>query len=238
MFNNILSKLRRQRPPEPAPAEPLAIIGDVHGRADLLGRMLARIAQEAPDARPVLAGDMIDRGPDSCAVLTRVRALDRAVVLRGNHEEMMVAFLDSPAENGGWLRHGGDETLRSFGIAAPEADTATRDTLRRALPAGTEDWLRALPCHWISGNVAVVHAGADPRVPIPDQNPRHLLWGHPGFGRFPRRDGLWVVHGHTIVGKPRRGNGVISIDTGAWRSGRLSAVILSQAGSRFLTVGP
>lgn len=237
MISNLLPKFRRPSFPPLAPDQPLAIIGDIHGCAGLLDGLLARVAIENPGAKPVFVGDMIDRGPDSQGVLARIRALDGAVVILGNHEEMMLRFLDEPEDAGpAWLRHGGIQTLESFGITDPAADADTRDALRRAFPPGLEAWLRALPCVWRSGNVMVVHAGADPRRPIADQNPRDLLWGHPGFGRFPRRDGLWVAHGHTIVPKPRQRNGVISVDTGAWQGGGLSAALISAQGVRFLTV--
>ncbi|RWR08153.1 metallophosphoesterase [Paenirhodobacter populi] len=232
--------LRRSEPPFPplAPADPLVVIGDVHGRDDLLEELLAETAQRLPQARRVLVGDLIDRGPDSRDVLTRARDLKDVVVLRGNHEEMLLRFLDAP-ETGGeaWLRHGGIETLASFGITDPVPDTATRDALRRAMAPGLEDWLRALPLFWQSGNVAVVHAAADPRTPIAQQNPQYLLWGHPGFGRVLRRDGVWVVHGHVIRSAPGRAGGVISIDTGAWRTGQLTAALISAGTLDFLTTG-
>ncbi len=220
------------------PAEPLAVIGDVHGCADLLDTLLDVLKHEAPWARPVFVGDLIDRGPDSRRVLERLRLLPAAVVLLGNHEEMMLDFLDAPLERGAlWLRHGGIETLASFGIAAAAPDIATRDALRRALGAEREAWLRHLPRWWLSGNVAVVHAGADPRTPIAHQNPRHLVWGHPGFGKVARRDGIWVLHGHVVQSRPNAAGGIISVDTGAWRSGRLSAAVVTAGAVCFFTVG-
>lgn len=233
-LNNMLTRIRRPAPP--APARPVAVIGDVHGRADLLEPLLDRIARDHPAFLPVFTGDLIDRGPDSQAVLRRVRALGAgAVVLRGNHEQMMLDFLDDPERSGpAWLRHGGVETLASFGIAAQDPDAPA--ALRAAL-ADTEGWLRALPLWWLSGTVAVVHAGADPRLPLPAQDPRALLWGHPAFGRFPRRDGIWVAHGHVIVDAPRCARGVISVDTGAWRTGRLGCALISGDGVQFLVQG-
>lgn len=220
--------------PAPGP-RPIAVIGDVHGCLDLTTGLLTRIAGECPAAQVVFAGDLVDRGPDSAGVLAHVRGLSGAVVLRGNHEQMLLDFLDDPEGAGPvWLRHGGQQTLESFGIMAGAADAPTRDALRAALGAGAEAWLRGLPLWWQAGTLVVAHAGADPRTPMPHQNPQHLLWGHPAFGRVPRRDGLWVAHGHTIVPAPRCENGVISVDTGAWRSGRLTAALISGEGVRFL----
>ncbi|RWR29891.1 serine/threonine protein phosphatase [Sinirhodobacter populi] len=216
-----------------APERPLAVIGDVHGCLGLLNGLRARIRAESPEARTILVGDMIDRGPDSRGVLEQAwKERENLVALRGNHEQMMLDFLDDPETAGArWLRHGGAATLASFGVTVSTPDTATRDSLRRALPPGMEDWLRTLPLFWQSGNVVVTHAGADPRTPLAQQNPDHLLWGHPGFGRVPRRDGLWIIHGHNIVGRPRSRDGVVSIDTGAWRGGGLTAALIFPPGT-------
>ncbi|WP_083392626.1 metallophosphoesterase [Rhodobacter xanthinilyticus] len=226
----------------PAPQEPVAIIGDVHGRADLLEALLARLAEEDAAAVPVFVGDLIDRGEDSAAVLERVRGLARARVLLGNHEEMMLRFLDDPQGGAAWLRHGGMQTLASYGVAVsgarPEAGARAqiRDALRAALGEGTEAWLRGLPRAWQSGNLLVTHAGADPRRPLPLQEPQALTWGHEDFGRRPRTDGLWVAHGHVIVERARVEAGVISVDTGAFATGRLSAVVITPAGARVLEI--
>lgn len=229
--------------PPPRPDEPLAIIGDIHGRDDLLEKLLNDIGRELPAARIICAGDVIDRGPSSAQALRRLRALGGdAVVLRGNHEQMLLDFLDAPGLNGAaWLRGGGASTLGSFGIQAligaldPRILLQAHIALKDALSDGLEAWLRGLPLFWRSGNVAVVHAGADPRTPIEQQNPHYLMWGHPGFARRTRTDGVWVVHGHTIVSEPKIGAGTVSIDTGAYQSGNLSAALITEGSIHFLS---
>nr|WP_272213751.1 hypothetical protein [Marinicella sp. W31]MDC2879703.1 hypothetical protein [Marinicella sp. W31] len=149
----------------------------------------------------------------------------------GNHEEMFLGFLEDPEEKGErWLRNGGLQTVASFG---PAGDAYGQHDLRRLrdfimerLGEAQLDWLRNLPLVWSSGNISVVHAGADPRKPVGEQSRRNLTWGHPAFGQLPRRDGLWIVHGHTIVQVPEMANGVISIDTGAYATDRLTAAII------------
>ena len=114
--------------------------------------------------------------------------------------------------------------------AAAEADddrTAlfdTRDALAEAMGADMIAWLARLPSLWQSGNVAVVHAGADPDRPMDQQLDHTLHWGHHAFFKRPRTDGTWIVHGHTIVANPQARDGRISIDTGAYASGRLTGV--------------
>ena len=95
------------------------------------------------------------------------------------------------------------------------------------------DWLRSLPRLWRSGTLAVVHAVADPRRPLEAQEERHLLWGHPDCGRRPRTDGLWIAHGHTISETPTSADGVISVDTGAYATGRLTGAVVGDGAVRF-----
>ena len=223
----------------PRPEEPLAVIGDIHGRADLLEEMLARLAEEAPQARIVTLGDYVDRGPQSREVLERLRALEGAIRLKGNHEAMMLGFLEDPLGEGGrWLRNGGRATLASYGIGIDEAPSAAglqgaARKLRDALGPEGLGWLQGLPLSWRSGNVFLCHAGPDPARPLMphDEDPQALLWGHPRFLRERRHDGIWVVHGHWIVERAAAMGRRIATDTGAWRSGRLSAALLSPEGT-------
>lgn len=245
---------RRQAPHAPdrfdaplAPDETLAVVGDVHGCDRLLTKLLDRIAAEGP-ARLVFVGDLIDRGEESAAVLARLHALSqaegaRAVFLRGNHEEMMLRFLDDPSTHTGrWLRFGGLQTLASFGIGGvsqggDEAQALrARDALATALGPELIGWLRGLPTRFVSGNVAVVHAGADPAQPIEAQDDKVLVWGHPDFARRARDDGQWVVHGHTVMGEVEPRGGRIGVDTGAYATGRLSAALIGPGRLDPLTV--
>ncbi len=222
-----------------APERPIAVIGDVHGCDDLLARMLDWLGREAPDHRPVLVGDLMDRGEDSAGVLRRVMGRPEVVALKGNHEAMCLAFLDEPEAQGQqWLRNGGLQTLASFGLRRPGPepeelrDAAAR--LRDAMGEAMVDWLRARPLWWRSGNVAVVHAGADPRRPLEDQEEAVLLWQRPRRGERARTDGVWVVHGHTIVPEPEVAPGRINVDTGAFATGVLTAVLMEPGAVRFV----
>ncbi len=228
----------------PRPEHPVAVIGDIHGRMDLLERLLDKLAAEAPDARPVFVGDYVDRGAESRAVLERLRALgSSATCLMGNHEAMLLEFLDDTLERAGrWLRNGGRETLASYGVdlaESPDIDAlmAARDAFAEALSDGTERWLRARPLFWQTGNLLVNHAGPDPARPISAQQDDVFLWGHRRFLRDARRDGLWVAHGHWVRPDARAGDGRIAVDTGAWAFGRLSAALILPDGRlRFIDV--
>ncbi len=229
-----------------APDAAFFVIGDIHGRLDLLQALISRIAAMTPEAKIVCVGDYVDRGEQSKGVLdylfARANAQPGLTCLMGNHEAMMLRFLDNPQANAArWLAHGGLQTLASYDIRGISENTSgvaiveARDMLRARLAPGQEAWLRALPDRWRSGNVAVVHAGADPAQSLEDQRGEHLIWGHPDFAASMRSDGLWIVHGHTIVPAPSAQNGRISIDTGAYATGRLSAAHISPGGVAFLT---
>jgi serine/threonine protein phosphatase 1 len=232
---------------EPGPLgcpQPVVVIGDIHGRIDLLERMLAQIGETLPEATPVFVGDYVDRGEESAAVLARLMETSGkgAVCLMGNHEEMLLNYLDDPEGRGGtWLRNGGLQTLASFGVGGVSANTRglelarARDELVVRMGEEMIGWLRERPLWWRSGSVGVVHAGADPTQPIEAQERRNLLWGHKDFRRKARSDGLWIVHGHTIVADAGIEGGRISVDTGAYATGLLSGVVLGAGEVRFMT---
>ena len=220
------------RAPKPAAFDPIApesgfyAMGDIHGRLDLLDRVLRGL----PDDLPLICvGDYIDRGDDGAGVLRRLQASPDITCLRGNHEDMLLAFLDAPQDKGPrWIRNGGLQTLASFGVTGVTQTTAgidlkiAADALRRAMGPELIDWMRLLPLMHETGNVTVVHAGADPAKPLDQQAHRTLTWGHPDFLTTPRRDGQWVLHGHTIVDAPSADQGRIAVDTGAYATGRLT----------------
>lgn len=234
---------RRQPDPEPephfdpiTPDVPVIAIGDIHGRFDLLERL-----PEPPAGTQVICvGDLVDRGEQSAQVLRALHEQPDIITLMGNHEQMMLKFIDNPKENGPrWLRYGGLQTLSSFGVSGVSQTSSgddlerARDALQGAMGEALLDWVINLPTSWVSGNVAFVHAAANPLIPIKDQESRTLLWGHEDFGRKRRRDGIWVVHGHTIVDTPTIKGGVVSIDTGAYATDKLTAATINNGEVEF-----
>jgi serine/threonine protein phosphatase 1 len=234
-------KKHRKAKSHPKPKKVTYVIGDIHGCIDSLNKILEKINLDSndDDIDLVIIGDMIDRGPGSAAVLARLQALPSAICLKGNHEQMVLDFLDDPVTAGPrWIRHGGDATLLSFGItklgSIKMEDLARK--FRKSLPSGMESWLRELPRHWQSGNLVAAHAGLDPRLAVEDQTDRAVLWGQSSFRSRPRADNLWVVHGHWIELAASVEQCRIAIDTGAWRTGRLTAARIDEASIRFIEV--
>nr|WP_170334488.1 metallophosphoesterase family protein [Ruegeria arenilitoris] len=226
----------------PNPDVPLCVIGDVHGCLVQLEKLLSEVPQ---GHRIILVGDYVDRGEHSAEVLRLISARSDLTCLMGNHEEMLLRFLKDPTGQGlRWLRFGGLQTLASFGVHGARSEmssdelTDCRDRLQEAMGDALCQWVAGLKTWEMSGNVLVVHAGADPYAPPREQSAKTLIWGHPSFQSKTRRDGVWVVHGHTIVGTPGAKKGRIAIDTGAFATGVLSAVCLDGTEPKFLSAYP
>ncbi|MEL6978552.1 MAG: metallophosphoesterase family protein [Pseudomonadota bacterium] len=238
--------------PRPRIAGRVYAVGDVHGRADLLKRLLGRIYDDARRAPPdtplslILLGDYIDRGEDSKGVLelcSRLRAeapVDEVVFIRGNHEAALLSFLRDPAYGEQWLAWGGVETLASYGVAAPwerarEKDyEGLRDDLSAAMGAHATLLASQTTSMWRTGNIFFCHAAIDPDAPITAQPDKALMWGDSRFMHRGGPEGMVVVHGHTVTEQPDIGRNRIGVDTGAYLSGVLSAVVIDANGFRFL----
>ena len=242
-----------QAPSTPFPETPVYAVGDLHGCARLMEAMIEAIdaditRQGRETAQVVFLGDYVDRGEESRGVLEGLYRFhgdmpEQITCLMGNHEKMMLDFLDRPEERGRrWLRYGGLQTLASFGVggvterAGPEQLVTCAERFREAMPEGLETWIRQLPLQWRSGDVVCVHAAMDPVAPPEMQESRDMLWGMPAFYQFQRPDGIWTVHGHNVVDRANVHKRRVACDTGAYHSGRLSAAVLYPGEEiRFLT---
>lgn len=216
------------------------VIGDVHGCLELLERLLSRIELEIrEDARPktsiVFLGDLIDRGPHSAAVIERLRtyAPPGASVhfIMGNHEEVMLRVLDGEAELiPSWLRFGGVETLRSYGLESREitrlAPEEAVDRIRKAVPKSHVDFLRHFADSISFGGYLFVHAGIRPGVNLSEQAQSDLRWIRSPFLEDESDYGFVVVHGHTITNSVEVTSNRIGIDTGAFCTGTLTALAI------------
>ena len=234
------SMLKRRNPPQPL--EPLFVIGNLHGCARQLDKML----EQAPsDVQRVFIGDYIDFGPQSERVLAKVEkeCARGAIALMGNHERMLLDFLENPMQYGAlWLRAGGDKTLSSFGITGVSALSSkpefafAADKLRRKMSNSSLRWFNKMAMQFDSGNIHIVHAAACPKTPMDAQSDQVRLWGDPEFFKKQRADHEWVVHGDKIEKKPSKRCGRINIDTGVQETGTLSAVLIEMDRQKFFTV--
>lgn len=206
-------------------------VGDIHGRHDLLARLLDDIHRDAgthrASARIIFLGDYIDRGPDSKTVLATLmagpqRSGDEWICLTGNHEELMLRATTSETAATHWLRQGGGETLTSFGGEIPEEVRA---------------WCELLRVTFDDGARLFVHAGVRPGVPLPQQRREDLLWIRDLFLSSNDDHGRLIVHGHTPdFNGPTVRHNRINVDTGAFHTGVLTAAAFDGEHHRFIQV--
>lgn len=228
------------------------VIGDVHGRLDLLDRLLDKIHREL-DERParktllVFVGDLIDRGPSSAQVIERLRTYRRrgvqTVFLLGNHEEVLLRILGGdPLPITSWLKFGGAECLASYG-ADPAAlarnnDAEVISAVRTAIPRSHVDFLKSFADTCRFGDYLFVHAGIRPGVELDLQAQSDLRWIRGPFLLDDSDHGFVVVHGHTISSGVDEQVNRIGIDTGAYRSGVLTALAIEGEQRWFLDTAP
>lgn len=212
-------------------------IGDVHGcltELQALEQTIFADARTRPgDKLIVMLGDYVDRGPKSAHVIDHL--LERLpygfhrVCLCGNHDEFMLRFLEDPARNIGWLGIGGDKTLLSYGIDPTSvlSDPRSSDTLsvlKAGIPERHVNFLASLPVMLEGPGVLFVHAGVRPEVPLAEQSDDDLMLIREPFLSFGPGLPYVVVHGHSPELEPSVGRLRVGIDTGAFKTGKLSAV--------------
>ena len=172
----------------------------------------------------------------------------RWICLRGNHEDTLLNFLADPEEYGPrWLANGGLATISSYVGEPVESlmpqgrnwDRHTlmllRDALAAALPTAHRSFLEALPSYHMEGDFLFVHAGLRPGIALADQTIRDLLWIRHDFLGSEIDHGPMIVHGHTIAAAPDVQANRIGVDTGAYASGHLTALVLEGHSLHFLT---
>lgn len=237
-----LRKLFRPQPATPLPSVPpgrrVYAIGDIHGQRGLFDALIAAIeaddASRAPAATTiVLLGDLIDRGPDSAGVLAAARDLAARRDLRilcGNHEEMFLRCFHDLEILRAFLRYGGRETILSYPLDLAAWNAATLEEaqamMHAAVPAADLDFIRSFEDSVLIGDYCFVHAGIFPGVALEEQSRNDLRWIREPFLSHSGDHGFVVVHGHTITDQPVIRSNRIGIDTGAYRSGRLTALAL------------
>jgi len=228
----------------------LYCVGDIHGRLDLLDELHDMIRADAEGFSGSLGviylGDYVDRGAQSKQVLDCLigQPLDgfEAIYLMGNHERAMLDFLDHPNVAAAWLDFGGQVTLMSYGVGVGQVLTgrppeALRDELVRNLPVEHRQFLEGCRLQHREGSYGFVHAGVRPGVPLDQQSADDLLWIRDEFLRSRDDHGCIVVHGHSITEEAELLPNRICIDTGAYSSGLLTALVLEADSQRLLQTG-
>ena len=228
----------------------LYAVGDIHGRLDLLEAILDRIEVDTRAsghvARRTLVflGDYVDRGPDSRGVVDRaIGGLPQGFdthFLKGNHEAILLNFLDDAWSLDNWLLNGGGATMLSYGVdterlarlgVPPEI---WRKAFAEVLPEAHLRFFKSLKISVSFGDYLFVHAGVRPGVPLGAQSEADLIWIRAPFLDHAGPFDKIVVHGHTPQKDPVTRPNRIGIDTGAVFTGRLTALRLQDGSREFL----
>jgi serine/threonine protein phosphatase 1 len=226
-------------------------VGDIHGRLDLLDRLLADIDDDLraspAEALVIFLGDLIDRGPESAQVIERLRTYRRdgvqPVFILGNHEEVLLRIIDGDAALiAKWRWFGGTECLMSYGLARTAlegmSEAQALDAVRKAVPPEHVEFLRGFADTCRFGDYLFVHAGIRPGVELSSQKQADLRWIRDPFLADDSEHGFVVVHGHTISNAVEERSNRIGIDTGAYRTGVLTALVIEGEQRRFLSTAP
>jgi serine/threonine protein phosphatase 1 len=250
MLKNLFGTRNTQIVPPVAPADTrIYAIGDIHGRVDLLGRLHDLIKEDSANSPParlvvIYLGDYVDRGETSKTVIDLL--LDEpledfeAIFLKGNHEEMMLGFMENAGVGAMWLHNGGDATAYSYGVRMDSPSTMDhryfemQQALCEKVPDRHLAFLRNLDLYHTEGDYLFVHAGVQPGMPLEEQTSQDLLWIRHEFITSREDHGHCVVHGHTIFTEPEIRPNRIGIDTGAYYTNVLSCVVLEGTEQRLI----
>lgn len=223
------------------------VVGDIHGRLDLLVRVQQRIDDDRARSQPertveIYLGDYIDRGPDAAGVVSQLIARKRegsAVFLRGNHEQMLLDFLDGADCLEQWRAFGGTSTMLSYGVETKLLTSSAsaeeiRHNLSEKLPREHRSFYEQTGSYILAGRYLAVHAGIRPGVPLEHQTTADLLGIRQDFLECESDFDFIVVHGHTPVAVPDLRRNRINIDTGAFATNCLTCLKIGESGAHLL----
>lgn len=237
-IRQLWSPKEAQRPAAIPAGERVYAIGDIHGRLDLFAALITAIeaddrAREPAETTIVLLGDLVDRGAHSAGVLKATRMWQKVRNLRlicGNHEEMFLRSFDDLGVFRNFLLFGGHETVLSYPIDAPAFVRAelpeAQAMMIEAVPREDIEFIETFEDFAVIGDYLFVHAGIRPGAPLESQRAVDMRWIREPFLSHAGSHEHVVVHGHTIVGEAEISHNRIAIDTGAYMSGRLTALVL------------
>ena len=254
MFQNLSKIFRKPQKPQKPHVHPhvpknqrIYVIGDIHGRADLLTQLHEKIQIDAElyqgKKTIVYLGDYVDRGEQSKQVidilLSKPLENFESIHLKGNHEQAMMDFIEFPGAAAAWLSFGGREALNSYGIPLAQIPSISEvskiaQKLDDKLPDSHRDFMINALHSWQCGSYYFVHAGIRPGVDLDEQTIEDQLWIREDFLGSTLSHGTIVVHGHSITMVPEFLPNRIGIDTGAFSTGVLACLILENDEQRIL----
>lgn len=222
------------------------VVGDIHGRCAQLLNLLDMLPRDPETDTLVLLGDLIDRGADAPGCVSHAMKLcrenpERVICLRGNHEQMLMDFVDGQSNM--WLTPvvGGERTFEQYTGRPSRVDSEKdldemRELFVRSFPAEQLAFLEELPFYYEDEFAIYVHAGLDEGKHPSESSPMSLLWMR-DMDFYKNYRGKPCVFGHTPTPLlPLRGrlgrhgiyisHSAIGLDTGYNQQSPLSCLSL------------
>lgn len=220
------------------------VISDIHGEFAMMEKMLEK--WDPKEEQLIILGDLADRGPNSKATIERAYHLVQtkgAIVLKGNHDDMLEKYLEDPVRNEAlYYMNGGGETIKSLLGEAKlrrnhqENAKAIKEKYPWLLP-----FLKSMRYYYEWADYLFVHAGVDLTLEDwRDSTKRDFIWIREGFYDQKNNTKKTIIFGHSVTANLHRqygnydiwqsGDGLIGIDGGAVYGGKLHALVLSKEG--------
>jgi len=199
-------------------------IGDIHGCLDKLEDLLGKIDPK-PDDSLIFLGDYIDRGENTKGVIDALIKLSshcRCIFLRGNHEDMLIEYMEFGSNRSMFRSNGGDMTVLSY----TGKKSSTGKVLAEMLPHNHREFMTKLKWKHEDDNYIYVHAGIRAGIPLNMQDAMDLIWIRGEFHETPTGLEKKIIFGHCPFIKPFVRNDKIGIDTGAVYGRCLTAIEL------------
>lgn len=217
------------------------VIGDIHGRLDLLENLYTQIeadmASHASGENIVVhLGDYIDRGENSRGViefLLKKKNQYNCIFLRGNHEQGLLKSLKDPKE----LFYRIQALSLSYGIENATARDPQDNLadLKKHIPHEHIEFLEQTVISKIIGDYLFVHAGLNPSKEFEEQAEEDMLLIRDEFLKSDKDFSHKVVFGHSVFEEVKDYGNKIPVDTGAFATGKLSCLVLEGTEMKVLT---
>jgi serine/threonine protein phosphatase 1 len=182
------------------------VVGDIHGRCAQLLNLLDMLPRDPESDTLVFLGDLIDRGADAPGCVEHILKLCRdypksVICLRGNHEQMLLDFLDGQSTI--WLTPvtGGERTFEQYTGQRLRIDSErdfeeTRQLFEESFPPEHLEFMQGLPFYHEDKHAIYVHAGLDEGKHPRESSPMSLLWMR-DMDFYKNYRGKPCVFGHT-----------------------------------------
>lgn len=220
------------------------VMSDIHGEFLMMEEILRKWNSE--DEQLVILGDLADRGPKSKESLELAYHLvqkEKAIVIKGNHDDMLEKYLEDPVTNEGlYYINGGGKTIKSLlGDEKSESDHKKNVRAIKHKYPWLLPFLKSMGYYYEWEHYLFVHAGVDLALDDwRDSTNRDFIWIREGFYDQENHTNKTIVFGHTVTASLHKepsnyniwqsADGLIGIDGGAVYGGKLHALLLSKEG--------